>query len=199
MTFELIDSEPIFRRTFNLYETEDINSNLLGLGYVSNYFIINMGNVLIMLIYLFALLVFYHFSKNWQNQRLLRVRDFFTDGLIWNTILSFLSESYLLVVISTITNLRIFKFTSAGTGFSLILAILAVISTIGFPIFVLCFLLKNSRKLNWKNYRDKFGTLYECLNLKREGKKTLLEPFFTFMRILLLILTLLLLKKYRYF
>ena len=158
-----------------------------------------MGNVLIMLIYLLALLVFFYFSNNWKNQRLLRIRDFFTNGLIWNTVLSFLTESYMLIVISTIINLRNFKFTSPGTGFSLILAMLSVILIIGFPIFVLSFLLKNNRKLNWKNYRDKFGTLYECLNHKREGKKTLLEPFFTFMRILLLILALLLLKEYRYF
>jgi hypothetical protein len=54
-------------------------------------------------------------------------------------------ESYLLLAISSITNLRIFKIASARTGLSLIFAILGSLPLIGFPIFVLCFLKKKSK------------------------------------------------------
>lgn len=199
VTFSIIDTEPIYRRMFNLYDTEEIDSRFLDLGYVSNYFIINMGDVLIALVYLLALLFFYYLTRKIQNPRLLRIRHYLTDGLIWNTILSFMMESYLLVVVSTVTNFRIFKFTSAGASFSLIFSMLGSVMLIVFPIFVLCFLQKKSKLLHLASYRQKYGTLYEILSLKKEGNKTLLEPFFTLMRILLLILSLILLKEYKYF
>jgi hypothetical protein len=138
---------------FNLYDTEEIDSRFLDLGYVSNYFIINMGDVLIALVYLLALLVFYYLTRKIQNLRLLRIRHYLTDGLIWNTILSFMIESYLLVVVSTVTNFRIFKFTSAGASFSLIFSMLGSVMLIVFPIFVLCFLQKKSKLLLLSSYR----------------------------------------------
>ena len=59
VTFNIINIEPYIRKGLNLYETEDIQTNVLKLGYTSNYFIINMGNVFIVMIYLVALLIFY--------------------------------------------------------------------------------------------------------------------------------------------
>jgi len=104
-----------------------------------------MGSVFIVMIYLLALLIFYKCTKKVENQYFRRVREYLTNGLIWNTVLSFLMESYLLLAISSITNLRIFKIASAGTGLSLIFAILGSLPLIGFPIFVLCFLKKKSK------------------------------------------------------
>ena len=59
MTFNIINFEPYIRKGLNLYETEDIDDNFIELGYTSNYFIINMGNLFIVLVYLVALLIFY--------------------------------------------------------------------------------------------------------------------------------------------
>jgi hypothetical protein len=134
--------------------------NVLKLGYTSNYFIINMGNVFIVMIYLVILLIFYLCTKNVKNQKLKRFRDYFTNGLIWNKILSFVKETFLLLAISSVTNLRLFKFTSTGTSLSLILAILGSMTIISLPIFVLYFLQKNSKQLHLKSYREKFGVLY---------------------------------------
>lgn len=134
--------------------------NVLKLGYTSNYFIINMGNVFIVMIYLVILLIFYLCTKNVKNQKLKRFRDYFTNGLIWNKILSFVKETFLLLTISSVTNLRLFKFTSPGTSLSLILAILGSMTIISLPIFVLYFLQKNSKQLHLISYREKFGVLY---------------------------------------
>ena len=134
--------------------------NVLKLGYTSNYFIINMGNVFIVMIYLVILLIFYLCTKNVKNQKLKLFRDDFTNGLIWNKILSFVKETFLLLAISSVTNLRLFKFTSQGTSLSLILAILGSMTIISLPIFVLYFLQKNSKQLHLISYREKFGVLY---------------------------------------
>ena len=199
VTFNIIDLEPTIRKTLNLYENEEIQDNLLNLGYVSNYFIINMGNVFIVMIYLVALVICYACTQRIKNHRFLRIRNYLTQGLFWNTILSFFTESYLLMAISSITNLRIFKHTSVGTVLSGNLAIIGAFVLIGLPIFVLFFLQTKSKKLYLANYRNKYGTIYEELSYKREGKAALMEPFISLMRVLLLTLSLLLLKEYRYF
>ena len=103
------------------------------------------------------------------------------------------------MAISSITNLRIFKHTSVGTVLSGNLAIIGAFVLIGLPIFVLFFLQNKSKKLHLASYRNKYGTIYEELSYKREGKAALMEPFISLMRVLLLTLSLLLLKEYRYF
>jgi len=199
VTFNLIDIEPYIRSGLKLYDTEDIDDNFRNLGYVSNFFIINMGNVFIVMVYLIALLIFYAATLSVKNERFLRLRTFLTKGLIWNTIISFLTETYILIAISSITNFHIFKFTSLGNVLSLNFAMVGTMVLIGFPIFVLVFLQRKGNKLHLPKYRERYGKLYEELNYKREGKKALLEPFFSLVRILMLTLTLVLLKDYRYF
>jgi hypothetical protein len=129
------------------------------------------------------------------------MRNYLTNGLIWNSILSFLTESYMLMAISTITNLRDCRYNSFGTFLSSNLAFIGLIVLIGLPIFVLFFLLKKSKQLRLRRYKNKFGTLYAELNYNYiwKDKVVLLEPFFNLMRVLLLTLSLLLLKDFRYF
>ena len=105
VTFNIINLEPYLRKGFNLYDTDEIDAKFQDLGYTSNYFLIIMGNLIIVLVYLVALLIFYACTQKVTNQRFKRIRNFMTKGLIWNTILSFLTESYVLLAISSITNL----------------------------------------------------------------------------------------------
>jgi hypothetical protein len=84
VTFNIINIEPYIRKGLNLYETEDIQTNVLKLGYTSNYFIINMGNAFIAMIYLVVLLIFYLCTKSVENQKIKRFRNCLTNDLIWN-------------------------------------------------------------------------------------------------------------------
>jgi len=67
VTFNIINIESFLRNVLKLNEMEHIETNMLKLGYTSNYFIINMGNVLIVMIYLLVLLIFYKLTKSVQN------------------------------------------------------------------------------------------------------------------------------------
>ena len=88
-----------------------------------------------------------------------------------------------------------------GTFLSSNLAFIGSFVLIGLPIFMLFFLLKKSKNLRERSYKNKFGTLYAELNYNYiwKDKVVLLEPFFSLMRVLLLTLSLLLLKDFRYF
>ena len=69
---------------------------------------------------------------------------------------------------------------------------------VGYPIFVLVILNKNYKRLGTYNWRHKIGSLY--LNFKfNKGKLQVLEPFFSAMRRLLLIIAVIFLKGFPVF
>ena len=56
-TFNIIDLVEPIRKAGNLYEDEIINQNFYNLGYQSNYFIINMGNLYIAMLGIILMLL----------------------------------------------------------------------------------------------------------------------------------------------
>jgi hypothetical protein len=199
VTFDLIDLGPYIVRVFNLYDDEMLNENLSDLGYGSNYFMVNIGSLLIVIAYLFFLLVFYASTHFIKHKKFMHYRNKMVEGLLWNKIISFVSEAYMQLTISCIMNFLAFRFTSFGPSFSTIAAILSFVVCVGFPIFSFCFLYKNRDKLRAYKFKEKFEALYEGLNYKRGHYIVLAEPAFSCARVLLLIGSLILLQNYRYF
>jgi hypothetical protein len=105
----------------------------------------------------------------------------------------------MLLAISCITNFLKFRFDSIGTVVSSNTTIIAVFVLIGFPIFSFAFLLKKRAKLHTKKFKDRYEALYEGLNYKRGHAIVLAEPAISFVRILILTSSLILLQNYRYF
>ena len=81
---------------------------------------------------------------------------------------------------------------------SLISIFAAIFALILYPLLYLRFMRKHKDKLDDKALKDKYGILYENLKYKKGGP-TLLEPFFSQMRILILVGSLIYLQKFRYF
>ncbi len=95
VTFNLIDLEEPLRKSLELYEDEIVNVNFYNLGYHSNFFIINMGNMLPLILYLLILLLLIGLTSRVKNERFLKLRTNIKERLMWGWILSFLSESFL--------------------------------------------------------------------------------------------------------
>jgi hypothetical protein len=51
VTFSLIDLEPLLRRWLHLQDQMDFNKNFFALGYHSVFFIVNLNNMLLVIIY----------------------------------------------------------------------------------------------------------------------------------------------------
>jgi hypothetical protein len=145
------------------------------------------------------MLLFYACTYGVSNPKFKRCRATVTRGLIWNTVLSFVIESYMLLSISSVANLTALKFVDLGTAVSSNMSIAVLLLLIGFPLFTLSFLIRNKKKLNSEKYRSKYGVLYETLNVRRSTNWTMCEPVLSFYRMLFLTLVLIFLQDYRYF
>ncbi len=69
VTFQLIDLSPYVTRLFRLedHASELVNYNLEYLGYSSTYFVINMGNIILMLLVNFCVIIFIAIAQKCQN------------------------------------------------------------------------------------------------------------------------------------
>ena len=191
VTFNLIDLEGPLRKSFGLYDDEIVNINFYNLGYHSNYFVINMGNMLPVMLYLLILLMLTGITSGIENERFVKFRTYIKERLAWGWILSFFSESFLVISISTFSNFNRFQFHGKGESLSGVLAVLfGVLVLVGYPLFQLLFLRRNKHRLNEPEFCRKYSTIWDGLKIKQDNW-IMIEPFFTSMRILILCSTLL--------
>ena len=84
------------------------------MGYHSSYFIINTGNVLVVLVPYTLIALFKLFSKNCLHERIVKLRQKAQDFLVWNAWLSYGNESYLIFAISGATQIYTLTFKELG-------------------------------------------------------------------------------------
>ena len=148
VSFDIIELGPYIRAGLKLPEETDlINENFGYLGYSSSYFVVNMGSLLIPMFYYITMLLFYAGTMCVKNEKFNRVRNWLTKDLLWNSILSFIIESYMIVCISSITNFKKFEFTSFGTVFSSNLTMIFFMILIAYPLWSLIFMRNNAHLL----------------------------------------------------
>ena len=159
----------------------------------------NMSNLflgmIIILTGLFAIIALYPWvniyqkAETWSNK--------IKKTMLWEPVLRFFNESYLILSISVFINLAFFDFDmTKGETFSYILALVLLLGVvIGYPLFNLLFPLLNYEKLKYDNMRERFGSIYLVFNYK-QGKIKLMEPFYSTVRRLFMALILIFLRDY---
>jgi hypothetical protein len=198
VAYNLIDITEPLREAFGLYDETLINEHFAELGYVSNAFIINMGNLFVAMI-IFALLhVFRLVTRSATSPWLVKVRDFLTKDLVWNNTIALLIESFLVTAISCFINIRSLSWETKGLGLNSTLALIASISIIGLPVFSILWIRRNKEELDSVPLKERFGKLYMHLAYKKGGI-VLWEPFIFMSRIIILALTLVFLADFPYF
>ena len=102
--------------------------------------------------------------------------------LIWNGTLGIFNESYLVICISCFVNIVFAKQADKfGEYFSLGNTFFLLFVVLGYPILILVVLLKNQPKLQYMEYRNRFGDFYLHFRYK-EGRHTLFEPCYSAVR-----------------
>jgi hypothetical protein len=163
------------RNFFRIHDETINNQNMLDLGYVSNYFVINMGNLFLVFVYLILLFFLLPCAKRVTKPILKKVIGYFFDGLCWNAAITFVSESFLVLSISCYTNYLRLDWKRPGLTTSSVLALLSALVLIFYPVFSFIFLHRNKHRLHEKTTKDTYGSLYSHLKFKKGGA-TLLEP-----------------------
>ena len=73
------------------------------------------------------------FSRNIENQYIVKLRKKAEEFMIWNALLQYGNESYLIYSISCATQLYSLKWHESGQGFSSFMAFLALVYLIAMP------------------------------------------------------------------
>lgn len=83
--------------------------------------------------------------------------------MMWGPILDFCNESYLIITISIFINMVFWRdHNKSGKMFNLVVTTcLALAIVVGYPLFCLVFFLRKYESLRLKEYREKFGNIYE--------------------------------------
>ena len=85
---------------------------------------------------------------------------------MWNGLISFVDESFLLMSISFFASFTQFTFNNYGSIVSVNFSCFAALTMISYPIWITVFLCKKKKKLSKKKFTEKYESAYENLNHK---------------------------------
>lgn len=189
--FSFYDFGNIIHNTFGVPETEPVDENFESVGIESQYLLVNMGTMIcFFLLQILLLLLSALFTpmvdKKWIPCKCLKKRiKKLNKNIYWNSLITLMNETYMILVIGVFLNLRIIDFETSGTKGMSAVTILFLMFMIVAPILFLFQLFKNYRKLHQSHWVTGYGSLTDKLNLKK-GRYVLLEPTFFLLRRLLL-------------
>jgi protein-S-isoprenylcysteine O-methyltransferase Ste14 len=167
-------------------DTLDLNDNLYYLGYQSTYFILNMGNIFLLLVLEFAIIIFIMLTQK-SKGTIQGVHSQAKNLLIWNGIYKSLNEPYVVFVVSCMTQTLAMSWSSAGESANNVLMILTFFFVVCFPFWTFFLLRRNKERLFQKEFLATYSSIYEHLTLKTVNNWILLEPCISGFRTLLTI------------
>ena len=185
--FDIIEiSEPL-DDLLDLEPTDPINENFEAVGFESIYLLNNMGTLaiayLIWIVATILTLVIWVLSYNSNKTR--AVYHVLRKKLFFNSIISLFLESYSLISVCCLINFSFISFETYGIAFHSITCILFFTCMILMPILLVKHLLRFFERLDDKMMINRYGNLYDELDL-RVGKIALVQPFFFLLRRLML-------------
>ena len=133
--FDFYDFGDVIHKYFNIAQTDSININFETIGFESSYFLINLGTLL--LFYLFYILCITCMlcikpCASSPNKRTKRLYRRLRNKTQYGSLITLIYESYTIVVLSVLINLRILSFETRG---------LAIMSTLCLALMILAILL----------------------------------------------------------
>jgi hypothetical protein len=191
LTFQFYDFTTIYNRAFYLDPDADgskpLNEQFGLMGYSSHYLIINFGTLFLTIFWAplkwIASTVIVRLSNNiyCANRKKKYHRSMYFDYWV-----SFFNDTYLFLAVCVLINLNYFKWPSYGDAVNCLLALSFGSVIVLFPFFVLIFynLGKNYNKILKldKEFKERFGSILEGLNFKRQGRSVLIYTFATLVR-----------------
>jgi hypothetical protein len=200
VTFQVYKFDDIIIKMFGLSKDKElVIDHLHYLGYTSMYFVVNMGNVLTLLMFFLALVIFNLISRWCKNPRVVKISEHVKVIVKWNGIYRLMNEPYVIYAVSCLTQMLSMTWRSHGENFNNVLMILMFLLLVAFPVWVFFFIRRNRYNLGKNSFKQKYGTIYEHLKWKKGNYWVLAEPAIFPARMLLSLMMLIYLQKWRYF
>jgi len=206
VAFDVVPTDNAYDTIFSFEESKPVTTNFELMGYESVYAIRNLGSMFLIFILAAMAGAFLAISSISKSAKVHEYRGMVKERLFWNGILSFLNETYIILCVSFMLNLQVLwdpetPKSHGGTIFSLIIGITIGIVLIALPIFIAIYFPMNKDKILECDYefKQKFGTVFEELNVKRHGSAVFALPVYTMARSFILSSTVVFLPQYSNF
>lgn len=151
VTYSLVKLEKPIENALHLTknELEPLNKNFAQLGYTSNYYILNASDLFLVAMMIMTILLFILLTSNVNNEKIKKIREYACSKMIWNGVLSFINESFLLTAVSCFSNFTDLKWGNNGERFATLLCfVVAFFTLLLYPACGLLFFRKNKDSLN---------------------------------------------------
>ncbi len=148
VNFDIIDTEPLTKKIFRLQQDQAFSDTFEELGYVSKFFIINMGTLLYAFFGLLLGLILILILGKLNHERAQTLKAKLVRMLMWTSFIEYFNESYLTTAVSCFICLPNWTYKPFGQFFSLKLSYAFLLVLIAVPIFRLIYFLQNRTLLN---------------------------------------------------
>ena len=151
----------------------------------------NLGTLLfvvlwdVLLYFIYLILVLFRVRSRFSRALKINIQR----SVLWNSLIVFIQETYIDLLFGVALNFTNFldKWSSSDEIFTNILTIIFAVLLLVAPLFLVFFIWPRFKNLRKRHYRNKYGSMYEMVNLK--GESTVLTwCLFFFLRRMLFVL-----------
>jgi hypothetical protein len=164
VTYELIETEDILRNSLNLVDDQEFNLNFYALGYHSVFFLINIGNLLFVIIFMLAVYLFLFLTRKTDRHRLIQLREWLHGRMNWKFLIEFINETYIILAISCCMQFKFMQYQNFGESLNSVLSTIFWLALMAAPFIGFALLWKNKKRLDDDSFKKRFLSLYEHLN-----------------------------------
>ena len=166
--FDFFELDGIIHELFGIESTEPVDNSFNSVGLESQYFMVNLGTMTLFFLVYLALIALSpilaccgRYSLYWK-----RKSDRLNKRLFWDSFLTLMNETYMIVIVSVLLNIKIFSTESKGLAtMSILCTLMLLIFTVG-PVLIICKLYRNFDQLDNRGWRERYGAFYNDLRLK---------------------------------
>ena len=172
-TFDILPTDKFYPYLFPLPQDDlPFDENFDNMGFGSTYFVGNFGSALLIIIWLGLMYllypVFLFCGRNPKRTWCRRKAESMKNNLFWNGTILFIVEAYLDIMVCCLINIASIRnpIKTFGAAISIGLSILLIIGCLAVPVITAFYLRPRFGQLNDSDMKERFGSIYEMINLE---------------------------------
>jgi len=179
--FEVIDTKPFLNTVLALPHTDPLNSNFEAIGLESRYFIHNLGTVALAYVLFVVSVAFSTLCRLCPTRKTKYFGEMRHRELFWGSLINLTTESFSILTISCMINLRFLQWDAVNTTAMSLLTIVVMLLLLAYPFYYYWLLVKNFEILTFKEFWYKYSAFYSDLKLGN-GTLVLMQPVWFLIR-----------------
>ena len=146
--------------------TDAVDENFGTLGFDSRYFLVNLGSMIVFVIfYILGLIIspILSICSFGRFKGIKKIRNKLNSKIFWGTLIVLMNETYMMMIVCVLINMQILSTDSPGLQAMSIMCVALLFLTVFLPACFLSKLYRDFENLKTKDMKLKYGALYEDL------------------------------------